>query len=214
MSGPLVAAQRPDDVLNEETYESGSRLFPQDLADGTLTEELTDRIRWDRGVGDRLLLPPNPEGERQPLPGDNDMVAKWSRMGFVVPKTTSAGEVFYLETGRSRFDGLKDREYFYYLLNLDSYPEFLPKARALAEEFLQGAENLLNDPKSMEGYDMYLPFEYTSKTLAQRLNDIYSFYQSEAAKDPLDDPNNIFRSREDLVERIRQFAAFNQMDGA
>ena len=178
-------AQRPDDVLNEATYERGLKLFTDDARDGSLAKALSDRIRWDRGVGDRLRLPPAPSGEAQPLPGDNDMVTQWGKMGFVVPKTTPFGEVLYVETGRSPFDGLRDRDYFFCLLNLDSYPEFLPKARSLAEEFLQGAEDLLasKDPAALD--DMYRAFDYTPEALAQRPWTIFIlFTRVEAAKDP------------------------------
>jgi hypothetical protein len=207
-------AQRPDDVLNEAAFERGLELFAEDTRNGTLAVSLPDRIRWDRGVGDRLRLPPEPAGTRQPRAGDNDMVVQWKRMGFVVPRITTAGETLYVEVGRSQFDGLRDRDYLYYLLNLDSYPDFLPKAKDLAEEFLQGAENLLKneDPTALD--DMYDAFDYSPEALGQRLDDIYAFYQAEAEKDPLDDPDNIFRSREDLVERVRQFAPLNQLDGA
>src|SRR5205085_2759283 len=150
----------------------------------------------------------------QPRSGDNDMVVKWAAMGFIEPRVTSAGETVYVETGRSPYDGLTHREYLYILLNIDSYPDFLPKAQALAEEFLQGAEDLLknSDPTALD--DMYQSFDYSPEALAQRLDDIYAFYQHEAEQDPVADPNNIFRSREDLVERIRQFAPLNQLDGA
>jgi hypothetical protein len=169
---------------------------------------LEDRIRWDRGVGDRLQV--DPPG----LPGDNDMVEKWKTLGFVVPKTTPYGERLYVETGRSRYDGLRDRDYFFYLLNIDAYPDFVPKAKQLAEEFLQHAVSLIDNPDPDALDDMYRYFHYTPEALGQRLDEIYAFYQMDAEQDPLATPDNIFKSVDDMVERIRQFAPLNQLDGA
>jgi hypothetical protein len=136
-------------------------------------------------VGDRLHFPPTQAGTPPPLSGDNDMVEQWKRLGFIVPRVTPAGETLYVETGRSPYDGLRDRDYLYILLNLDSYPDFLSKAKDLAEEFLQGAENLLTskDPAALD--DIYQAFDYSADALAQRLDDIYAFYQADAEKDPL-----------------------------
>ena len=203
-------AQRPDDVLNEETFEAAmaDTRFKEDLRDGQLVNALEDRIRWDRGVGDRLKL--DPPG----LPGDNDMVEKWKTLGFVLPRTTPAGETLFVETGRSQYDGLRDRDYFYYLLNIDAYPDFLPQAKRLAEQFLSNAEILIGSPDPNALDDMYRYFDYSHEALAERLDEIYAFYQMDAAVDPLADPSNVFKSHDDMVERIRQFAPLNQLDGA
>jgi hypothetical protein len=201
-------AQRPDDVVNEEMYANALEHEKEDARDGHLANVLQDRIRWDRGIGDRVYLPP------PALPGDNDMVEKWKTMGFVVPQTTPYNEIVYVETGRSRYDGLRHRDYFYYILNIDAYPDFLPQAKRLAEEFLQNATNLINstDPNALD--DMYRYFDYTPEALGQRLDEIYAFYQRDAETNPLDDPSNIFKSRDDMIERVRQYAPLNQMDGA
>ncbi len=209
-------AQRPDDVLNENIYRRLAEAFPEDRREGQLARASTDRIRWDRGVGDRWVdretdLPPN---ARPALPGDNDMVEKWKSLGFVAPMRTDAGEVLHVETGRSCYEGLGDRDYFFYLLNIETYPDFLPKARALAELFLGQARDRLADPTPGAIDDMYRRFPYSKEALQQRLDEIYGFYQAQAALDPLDDPDNPFQSRDDMVERIRQFAPLNQLDGA
>ena len=44
-------------------------------------------------------------------------------------------------------------------------------------------------------------------------DEIYAFYQADAAKDPLGE-DSPFKTREDMLERIRQFAPLNQLDGA
>jgi len=209
-------AQRPDDVLNEHTYRKAIGEFPTALRDGRLAQAATERIRWDRGLGDRWANPEGetPPGARPPRPGDNDMVEKWRTLGFVTPVRTGAGETLQIETGRNRFDGLGDRDYFFYLLNIDSYPDFLPKARELAESFLANARALLDDPTPGAIDDFYRYFPYTKQALDQRLDEIYAFYKTYAETDPLADPGNPFKSKEDMTERIRQFAPLNQLDGA
>ena len=203
-------AQRPDDVVNEETFEAAlSNLrFKEDARDGQLANALQDRIRWDRGIGDRLKV--DPPG----LPGDNDMVENWKTLGFVVPRTTPYGETLYVETGRSRYDGLRDRDYFFYLLNIDAYTDFLPKAKQLAEKFLSDARALMDNPDPNALDDMYRYFDYSPEAFGQRLDEIYAFYQYYASQDPFADPTNIFKTKDDMIERIRQFAPLNQLDGA
>lgn len=199
-------AQRPDDVLNVETYRAAlaDHGFSDELQERRLAGSLPDRISWDRGIGDA----------DQSLRGDNEMVDKWKTRGFVVPKTTPAGEVLYVEEGISRYDFLKDRDYFFYLLNLDSYPDFLPKAKQLAEKFISDAAKLLEDNDPEVSDSNYQAFDYTPEALGQRLDEIYVRLQIAAQKDPLQDPDNAFHHPEDILERIRQYAPLNQLDGA
>lgn len=206
-------SQRPDDVLNEQSYREALTIFSTAEQEGKLAQALSDRIRWDRGVGARWA---NPEPNVAPdaPPGDNDMVEKWRQGGFVVPVRTSTGEVLQIEKGRSRYDGLRDRDYFYYLLNADSYPDFAPKARELAETFLRQAQQLLDDPTPGALDDFYRYFPYSKEALTQRLDEIYAYYQADAARDPVASKDNIFKTREDMIERLRQFAPLNQLDGA
>lgn len=215
-AGHWWPAQRPDEVLNEATLRQALTMFPTEAAAGALAQAVTGRISWARGVGDRWANPEEqtPPHARPPLPGDNDMVTKWKTLGFVVPRRTDAGETLHVEVGRSRYEGLHDRDYFYYLLNVDSYPDFLPKARALAEQFLSAATVLLDDPTPGAVDDIYRYFPYSAEALSQRLDEIYDVYRAEAAKDPFEDSSNLFRTKEDVVERIRQFAPLNQLDGA
>lgn len=209
-------AQRPDDVLSREAYLQGQQDFPAEALAGNLSQVLTGRIAWDRGVGDHWV---NPEAEQPPevrraAPGDNGMVEQWSALGFVVPVHSGGGEILQVEVGRSEFDGLGDRDYFYYLLNIESYPAFVPKARALAEMFLSRAQALLDDPSPGAVDDMYRYFPYSNQALGQRLDEIYASLQAYAGQDPLADAHNPFQSVDDMVERIRQFAPLNQLDGA
>jgi hypothetical protein len=209
-------AQRPDDVLSAEVYLQGLQDFQAEARAGKLAQAVTGRISWDRGIGNHWV---NPEQEqppevRQPLPGDNDMVQQWHSLGFVVPVHTGSGEILQVEVGRSEFDGLGDRDYFYYLLNIDSYPLFVPKARALAELFLSRTQARLDDATPGAVDDIYRYFPYSSQALGQRLDEIYATLQAGAEQDPFADPSNPFQSYDDMVERIRQFAPLNQLDGA
>ena len=208
-------AQRPDDVLGELTFQQALSEFPREASEGLLAQTVTERIRWDRGVGDHWENPETtlPTGARPPRPGDNAMVDQWKTLGFVTPVKTPAGEVLHVETGRSRFDGLGDRDYFFYLLNIDSYPEFVPQAKKLALRFLASAEDLIDNPDNRLP-DYYRFFRFTTDAFDARLDQIYDYYKAGAALDPLEDPDNYIKEKEDMVERIRQYAPLNQLDGA
>jgi hypothetical protein len=221
-------AQRPDYVLNQEELISAYALFPQDEKTSSLDIALLERQDWDRGVGQRLRFteddssPPIPPATTpiEAIPGDNDMVEKWATLGFVAPHKTLDGEILLVETARSRYDGLKDREYFYLMLNLDSYPDFRPIAKKLAHQFLEDTQERMEKPASEGGVDDYLRFfPYTQEALGQRLEEIYASLlhdkEVSARSDPKD-PSNPSNPQTfgEMVERIRQFAPFNQLDGA
>lgn len=209
-------AQRPDDVLGELTYQQALFEFPKEASEGLLAQTVTDRIRWDRGVGDHWNNPEAdlPSGARPPRPGDNAMVQQWNTLGFVVPVKSPAGETLHIETGRSRFDGLGDRDYFFYLLNIDSYPEFAPEAKKLALRFLQAASEKLDNPDTSGLPDFYRFFHFTTDLFDARLDQIYDSLKASAALDPLQDPDNYIKTSDDMRERIRQYAPLNQLDGA
>jgi hypothetical protein len=214
-------AQRPDFILNEEELRATELSSPIDKEDSSLDIALLRRQNWDRGVGQRLRFTDDNGMPTDALPGDNDMVTKWSSLGFVVKRTTEPEkEVLYVETGRSRYDGLADREYFYMMLNLDSYPDFRPKAKQLAQQFLDDAWHLTEIPASEGGVDDYLRFfPYTERSFRERMDEIYAIMLRSKLdaeqKDPKDpkNPSNP-RTLAEVVERIRQLAPFNQLDGA
>jgi L-Lysine epsilon oxidase N-terminal/L-lysine epsilon oxidase C-terminal domain/Iron-containing redox enzyme len=139
--------------------------------------------------------------------GKNDLVANWSRLGFVVPRT-AFGETVYVEGDRGRFDLISPRDSFFYLMNLEGYPDFLPKARELADEYFGRA---LSVPLAEE----YTFFEYDQVTFAARLEKIYENQRRDAVEyNPTTlVGESLFRTPEQVVERIRQLAPFNQLDG-
>ncbi len=73
--------------------------------------------------------------------GKADFLDKWWQLGFVLPRTTGEdGETVFVESERGKYDLLDFRDYFYLLMNEEHYPDFLEKARELAEEYLRLAE--------------------------------------------------------------------------
>lgn len=70
--------------------------------------------------------------------------------------------------------------------------------------------------ETMPGYRQYGRFKYTPQALDARLAQIYEINRtSAAAYSPIDvDTEPLFTDRDRVVERIRQLAPFNQMDGS
>jgi hypothetical protein len=108
------------------------------------------------------------------------------------------------------YAGLRDRDYFHIMLNLDSFDGFLPTARALAEGYLEAARKLQDDP----GLEPELrAFPYSKAGYEARLDEVYQGFvddvdRYEAAR------SWTMRTRDDVVEWILQMAPFNQTDGA
>ena len=205
-------AQRPDDVVTEAEYRSV--LASYGSQDGHAAELPADlsfrRERWDRGVGDRLIF----QGDaarvvlQRRSAGHNELVTEWSGLGFVVARRAPAGtSTFLVETERSPYAGLRDRDYFHIMVNIDDHPDFVPVARALAEAFLAQARQLQLDVALED--DLH-PFPYTVEAFDARLDKIYNgLVDVNAVSDP-----RFGLSRPDLVELIRQTGPFNQIDGA
>jgi hypothetical protein len=225
-------AQRPDDVVIEEQYQAVLKAFEVEAAnpDSDPAIMLFDREQWARGVEKNIVVPqpevPDIPGEtpeqhqqrvqvewdrRRALAGDDGLVQRWSQLGFVVSKTTPNGQKVLVETERDAYAGLSDRAYFYIMMNLDSYPDFTPTAKILAENFLAQARNLQSDPALP---DELRYFEYSPQAFNARLNQIYNGLVEAAEQFSPGDPSVIFKTRDNMVERIRQFAPFNQLDGA
>ncbi len=106
--------------------------------------------------------------------------------------------------------GLRDRDYFHIMLNLDSHQDFLPTARSLANRFLDESRKMQANPR-LEAE--LRPFHYTKHDFEARLDQIYQGL--------VDDVNRYeaqhgwaLRTRDDVVDWIRQMAPFNQTDGA
>jgi len=108
------------------------------------------------------------------------------------------------------YHGLRDRDYFHIMLNLDSFEDFRPTAKLLAERFLERASRRQDDP----GLEPELrAFPYSRQAFETRLDEVYQglvedVNRYEAAR------SWTMRTREDVIEWIRQMAPFNQTDGA
>jgi hypothetical protein len=225
-------AQRPDDVVTENQFAAVFKAFEAeaDNPDSDPAAMLFNRESWARGVEKNIVVPqpevPDIPGEtpeqhqqrvqdewdrRRALAGDDGLVERWSRLGFVLPKTTPNGRTVLVETERERYFGLSDREYFYIMMNLDAYPDFTPTAKALVQDFLAQAWSLQSDPDLP---DELRYFEYTPRSFNAHLDKIYNGLVAYAEAYSPANPDVIFKTRDQVIERIRQFAPFNQLDGA
>jgi hypothetical protein len=172
-----------------------------------------DREMWARGL-------PAPQYDSSYPAGDNLMVKHWHEMGFVVPVTAPNGELVYIETERDSFAVMTIRDKFYILMNIDSYPDFLPKARQIVKEYLAQAEESgqFQDPTlnffeySKNAYDARL-MEIYNEMVAGNVSDVTyeedigDFTQGPAGQTPQS-------TRPQAIYRILQMAPFNQLDGA
>lgn len=199
---------RPDDVVPEEAFEALKNHYkPGD--DGAPGRALATRLPWARGIP-------------SVSPGlDNAMVTAWSHFGFVVPKEIGNGKIAYVETERSPYFGSSERDFFYYLMNSDSYPDFEPTARELVHRYLaEGAQNMVDaDPDEVWSF-----FEYSPTALDNRLALIYANFVRDNAttadKRMLSEkqfqPQTYLTksSRAQQTNVLLQLAPFNQLDGA
>jgi L-Lysine epsilon oxidase N-terminal/L-lysine epsilon oxidase C-terminal domain/Iron-containing redox enzyme len=164
-------------------------------------------MEWRRRVRHR--------GKNDLLTENNKGVPNWSHLGFVVPRS-AFGEIVYVEGDRGRYELLPFRDYFHYLLNLEQYADFLPKARELADEYLRLAWELEPQLRTSPAFEQYGFFAYDSVTFQARLEKIYERLRrtAEAYNPATGDGEPLFRTATQIVERIRQLAPFNQLDGS
>jgi hypothetical protein len=144
--------------------------------------------------------------------GKNDLVTMWSSLGFVIPRQIG-NQTVLVESDRPKYDLLSFREYFYYLQNIQEYPDFLPKAKQLAQEYVDTAKQVAGFLQNDPGLGYYSYFNYDKITFMARLEKIYEAERKAGlAYDPVTDA--LFSTPERVVERIRQLAPFNQLDGS
>ncbi|MGJ5181215.1 LodA/GoxA family CTQ-dependent oxidase [Bradyrhizobium oligotrophicum] len=207
---------RPDDVVSEDEL---AKIKQSDRAaeSGTLARELSVRLPWARGI---------PSTSPQL---DNAMVKAWSHFGFVV-KREVRGEPVYVETERSPYFGSTERDFFYYLMNIDAYPDFVPRAHQLVHQYLaQGRQNMQEaDPDEVWSFFPFSPIAFNA-----RMELIYANFvrdnQTTANPNLLSDnrtPNEPssqgFQPQTYLADSNRarqayqllQMGPFNQLDGA
>ena len=103
-----------------------------------------------------------------------------------------------------------ERELFYQLMNVENFPEVLPRARNYVDSWLKWSEDYSNDPNSPIDQQF---FEYTPEAFQERLDFSYQeFVDNANQSDPGNDP--VFKTRDDVVQRIVQLAPFDLLDGA
>jgi hypothetical protein len=199
-------AQRPDHIVTEQDFER-ARPDEEDKPGPFLDTLAYPRQRWARGVGDRLRTKPHPD---RGVWAKRDMVDRWKDLGFVVPRDVPKGQV-WIETERARYFGLRDRDYFHLMLNLEDHPGFKPVARELAEWFLADARRKIDEDKELDS-ELHR-FDYDETTFDTRLDSIYQFLADQVAVFDPASPDAVLRTRQHVVERIRQYGPLNLTDG-
>ena len=196
-------AARPDDVVPESEYQELLSTYSKSL-EGQLEAVLADRKPWARGI-------PNES------PGiDNSMVYAWKDFGFIVPKKYPRDEpgaqTVYVETDRSPYVEVSIRDAFYYLMNIENYEGFLPKAHAMVEGML--AEAWKNQELMQADTDqVYKFFPFTQEAFDARMQLVYENYVRDN-QSPYVFWNGLQSTREKVVNGVLQFGPFNQLDGA
>ena len=231
-------AARPDDVVPEEVFEEANKAWrpgqPQ------ISEALEGRVKWARGLGVTTLFrrPWHNPAEAVDDPRDNerrgcdDMVRYWHDSASCCRAKPRGGipsrrarEIVYVETGRTPHAGMDVRELVHCLLNIDDNRSCLPKVREFVDSVLAAARQLQQTADAFAWLDNIRPFDYSDKALDDRMKDIYDdcadFAFTENANgirvryEPGNPSHNpYFRTRENVIERIRQLTPFNFLDGA
>ena len=142
----------------------------------------------------------------------NEMVEAWSELGVVAERELASGGIALVEMGRPKYARRPWREYFHVLMNIEDHPDFIPKAEELAEEFLETARASMRDPVAVNG-PLRTYFPYSRAMLDARLETIYEDNRAGAAAYSPEVNPGLFDTEEKIVERIRQLAPFNQLDG-
>jgi hypothetical protein len=225
---------RPDDVVPQEIFEEANNAWLE--GQPPLSEALEGRVKWDRGLGVTTLfrrpwINPVPEPEDLDDPHDaarrgcDDMVRYWHELGFVLPRQTAyrgeIREIVHVEMERRPYAGMDVRELFHCLLNLERHRPCLPKVKEYVESVLAAARRVQQTPGAFAWMENIRPFEYSESLFDARMDDIYddcsdfAFTKGFRKYDPLDKNHNpSFRTREQVIERIRQLTPFNFLDGS
>jgi hypothetical protein len=149
---------------------------------------------------------------------DMAMVDEWRNMGFVRRKTIAADKAknipaltIQIETERDKFDGKSFRDYFYYLMNIDKFPDFVSYAQVLATQILDAAQRLIDrtsvfDPRHPESF-----VEYTPANFAAKMEQIYEILRARASIPQ----RYVYRTtRNERIQALLGNGPFNQTDGA
>jgi hypothetical protein len=235
-------SQRPDDVIPEEVFEEVNSAWVAGKEPVPVTEGLEGRVKWDRGLGVATLFrrpwqnpPPDAPDVDDPTDagrrGCDDMVRYWSELGFVVPRQTASGKAMgtnervHVETDRRPYAGMEIRELFHALLNREQNIGALPKIREFVDGVLKAARDVQKTAEAFNVMENLRPFTYDEQQFEARMQDIYDDCADFAftigpggKKEPYNAENEahnpLFRTREQVIERIKQLTPFNFLDGA
>ena len=154
--------------------------------------------------------------------GDMGMVEDWKELGIVQNKKLEwevdedgepkkiSNKINY-ETGRSKYDGQSFRDYFYYLMNIEEYPDFLPYSKKITESMLSGAQQWIDNSviEDSDHPESFIP--YSKVGFHAKLEEIYEILKKQAAEAK---GWRTDRNRETAIRRWYDNAVFNQTDGA
>lgn len=149
--------------------------------------------------------------------GDNAMVRKWMRLGFVIqrelPLSDGNSLTVHVETEREKYDGRNFRDSFYTLLNIEDHQDFLPYTIRITDDVLAYAQSVI-DTTAIEdsGHpESFIP--YQQATFRAKLEEIYEIQRSRAQNfDIYFSALNI--NMEAVEQGLIRNAPFNQCDGA
>jgi len=149
---------------------------------------------------------------------DMSMVDEWRNLGIVRRRVIAADEArgvpafaIQIETERDKYDGRSFRDYFYYLMNIEQFDDFLPFARVLAHRFLDQAQQLIDQTSIFvpDHPESFVP--YTAENFTAKLEQIYEILRADAARPQ----QYVYNStRQEQVQALLGSAPFNQTDGA
>ncbi|MCY9061423.1 LodA/GoxA family CTQ-dependent oxidase [Bacillus inaquosorum] len=200
-------AQRPNQVLTAEVYQQ--LLTEKDTEKRELL--FSNRVEWARGVG-RI----SDQGYVEDT-GKNEMVKKWSQLGFIKELKGPDGTIYHVESERGQvedskyeFEGLTERDYYHILMNIDMNGEYLPTVRRLAQRYLTEAWDRQGHP---EFPPLYKFFEYSPEALDQHLDAIYNDYVQQYEEFDVEKAAQEM-PRKFVIERTKQMSPFNLIDGA
>lgn len=202
-------------ALSETTVSDLEQENPQDFA---ITSDEFRRLRaveMIEQLTDELYLRCNTWS------GDMDMVNDWRKHAFVVetrrtfPSRNKGDKkdviIAQVETARPKYDGRTFRDYFYYLLNIQEYPDFEPYAKRLAIDILDSAQVLIDETGIFDRTHPESFVTYSRESFAAKLEEIYELLRSQAATAL---GWRTSRTREERIRRYLDTAPFNQTDGA
>lgn len=236
--GSWWPSARPDDVIPEEVFLEANKAWV--AGQPRVSEALEGRVRWDRGLGVTTLFrrPWQNPAEAMDDPRDrsrrgcDDMVRYWHELGFVLPRQTAWRaldsddfEHVHIETERRPHAGMDVRELFHCLLNMDERRSCLPKVEEFVCNVLAAARALQQTANAFAWMDNIRPFKYDEDVFDGRMQEIYDdcadfaftekLGKGRVPYDPADpEQNPYFRTRENVIERVRQLTPFNFIDGS